>query len=813
MSGRGHTSTLAHDVANPVTAPAGRSAAVADRLRALQSSAGNAAVNRLLRSPAAPALSPAEEANVEARARQFAELPDADRQAIDQEAARRQSTRDDVIRDRNRIDSLPVEIRAIVMPADRRPDPAQYADALRLGTKLGEFTWEDWALLQRRGGTPVGGLLATENAVDAFTRERAGDRATLARIRGTERLLDLVIKFNEARKLGMTPDRYERFPHYHAMLDGLAAARFRGVWDYEKALARYYLLFQRRAKEIALTALAASEDVVNSEIARYSDPRNLAALFAELAPVRRLLEDDLKPRVGDGAGSKAPTPADNAKDEVRRLAAKYPSLADPELDVADLGADTAEAVGESLRKNGRDRLENIRDTRERIALHPDMVLQLNRVRDLARQELGAEDGTVGWRIVQGHLDEIANQERFKTEALALFAIGLGMVTFGTGTLVVLPNAGELVLSAYQAHDEWERYQAAAAAAHSSLDPEQSLNSEDPTRIWFALALINVGASARNLSKALRAAKGPIEVLERTGDAVRFRAALEQVSELTPDMRAALDRARAARDEFKDAWGAFVKELQSAAGRGNLGVDPRFVLRAIVVLGRGFARMGIREFETFLRTIKARRELLTALGVEELTVEQERQWRAAFAKGVSEYDATRPVIKVPFTKGERTVTFRDGMLLDGKPIRDRERDDVLKKLGLTHTDDGHGIGRESRTLGIEARDSAAKGKEGMISQWASDEAMLGSWQKAQAEANAGRAVATENGKWMVELPATADVGSVYVASSRLPKTAGVRKWAPFADVPVAEIAPNRVWAFFKLKKGVYEIDSIYPVFVP
>ena len=101
-------------------------------------------------------------------------------------------------------------------------------------------------------------------------------------------------------------------------------------------------------------------------------------------------------------------------------------------------------------------------------------------------------------------------------------------------------------------------------------------------------------------------------------------------------------------------------------------------------------MGIRRFEVFIETIRARKELLTVLGVTELTAEQENQWRAAFNKGVSEYDATRPVIKVPFSKGTRTVTFRDKMLLDGNPIRDGERDDVLRKLGLTHTDDGHGV---------------------------------------------------------------------------------------------------------------------------
>ena len=806
------TQTHEHGGADSTVVAPPRSAEVADRLRALQRTAGNAAVNRLLRAPAAttaPAVTPSEQANIEARARQFAALPEAERQAIDDEAARRKCTRDEVIRDRNRIDSLPAEIRAIVMPADRRPDPAQYADALRLGAKLGEFSWEDWALFQRRGGTQAGGLRAAENAVDAFTSGRAYERATLARIRGTERLLDLVIKFNEAHKLGMTPDRYERFPVYQAMLDGLAAAGFRGVADYENALARYYLLFQRRASEIALTALAASEGVVQSEIARYSDPRALATLFADLAPLRQMLDDYRNATWGSGAGSRAPTPLDAAQAERARLAARYPSLADPKVDLQDLAADTPEAVGSTLRQNGRDRLNDIDDARERIALHPDTVLQLDRVRDLTRQELGAEDGTVGWRIVQGHLDEIANRERFKNEALTLFAIGLGMLTFGTGTLVVLGSAGELALSAYQAHDEWERYQAASAAAHSSLDPEQTLSGDDPTAVWFALALMGVGLSAAGLTRSLRAAKPALEVLERTGDPGKFRAALDAAKELTPDMRAALDRARVAREEFDAALRALVK----ATGRATTGADPTPVLRAIVVLARYSARIGIRKFEVFLETMKARRELLAALHLGELTTEQQRQWKAAFAQGVSEYDATRPAIKVPFSKGERAVTFRDEMLLDGKPIGDRQRADVLKKLGLTHTDDGHGVAREGRNLALEAVDSAAKGKDGMISQWASDEAMLGSWQKAQAEANAGHVVSTDNGKWKVELPAMADVGTVYVASSRLPKTAGLRNWSPFAGLAVREIAPNRIWAIFKLRNGIFEIDSIYPTFVP
>ena len=137
-----------------------------------------------------------------------------------------------------------------------------------------------------------------------FTRERADERATLERVRGTERLYGLVVRFNEARKLGMKPEQYARFPDYAPMLAELAAAGFRDVPGYEQALARYYLLFQRRAGEIARLALANSESVVRSEIDRYGDPRRLRVLFDDLAPLRGMLDRFDHATYGDGAGSR-----------------------------------------------------------------------------------------------------------------------------------------------------------------------------------------------------------------------------------------------------------------------------------------------------------------------------------------------------------------------------------------------------------------------------------------------------------------------------------------------------------------------------
>ena len=525
--------------------------------------------------------------------------------------------------------------------------------------------------------------------------------------------------------------------------------------------------------------------------------------------MRALLIDDVKPRGGDGAGSKAPTPADEAEHVRRQLAARYPSLADPELETQDIAAGTPEALGAALRADDAARLKNIHDTRTRIANEPGAVLQFDRVRELTRQELGAEDRTVGWRVVQSHLDEIANREHFNAQAQMLFAIGFGMLTFGSGTLVVLGSAGEFAIGALQAHDEWERYQAAQAAAHSALDPDQALSSQDPSGVWFALALIAAGFSAKGLTKELTAARKAIEVLERTGDLAKFRAALDQARELTPGVRAALDRSGQAYADFKAEWWALVgRSTRNLAG----GVNVASGFKAYVLLARHLARMGVRRFDVFLETLKARKELLAVLRAGEFTAEEQKQIKAAFAQGVREYDATRPVIRVPFSKRERIVTFRDEMLLDGKPITKGDREDVMHKLGLRHTDWGHGVHQDPVVLAQQAVDSAVAGDEGMISQWASDEAMLGNLQRAQAEVLAGRGVRQANGRFEVVLPTTPDAGRVYVANSRLGglgKTVTVRSYAPFAGKAVTEIAPNRVIAAFELNDGVYEISSIYP----
>lgn len=780
------------------------------------------------------ALTESEAADAEARAAQLDALDKDDRQSITDEADRRywrkrglpaktqaveaadqelwKRTRDEVIRDRNRLETLPPEVRALVMPGDKRPSPGEYADALRLGNKLEAFTWEDWALFQRRGGTAARGVAATEKAVDAFNQARAKERKTIERIRGTEGVYDLVLRFDVARSMGMTPEQYKLFPYYKPMHARLAEAGFSSVADYHAATARYLILFESRAFEIAMLALEGSEHVVRSELARYGDKRVLDVMFADLARLRGLIDDYLDETGGAGKGSRAPIPTlDEAEAERTRLTAKYPSLADTKLDTKDLNAKTPEALGILLRNNAHDRLENIGDTRNRITDKPRRALHLDRVLNLTRQELGAADGTVGWRIVKQSLDDEANRERWKQQTLLLVSIGVGLLTFGEGTPVVLGLAGGMALGGYQAYDEWEKYQAAMAAAHTSLDPTQSLSSTDPSLVWFAFALIGMGLDAAFLGKALLAAKPAIAVLEATGDVAKFSSALAKAPELTPGLRSALTKVGEAKEDFKAVWAAFWK----TGGRALSGGDPTVIV-TIGQLAYHAARVGVRKFEVFLEALKAQRRILGNVGIdiEKLSADELKQWKQAFNRGVREFDATRTAVKVPFKKGTKTITFADEMLIDGRPVGSRVRDDVMKELDLAHTDRGHGAFRDERTLANEALQNAAKPQgAGMSGQWASDEKMFESLARAKARAAAGYATRAPNGKWIVDLEASPDVGKIFAANSHLPPGAVVRKAVPVAGLPVTEIAPNRVRALFDRVGGEYKLSSIFPIFEP
>ena len=82
-------------------------------------------------------------------------------------------------------------------------------------------------------------------------------------------------------------------------------------------------------------------------------------------------------------------------------------------------------------------------------------------------------------IVEDAMKAIAQDELLHGMAIGALAIGLGLLTFGAGTMAVIGAAGALSLSVYSASEEWDEYDKATAAAHTAFDAEKAVSSEDP----------------------------------------------------------------------------------------------------------------------------------------------------------------------------------------------------------------------------------------------------------------------------------------------------------------------------------------------
>jgi hypothetical protein len=510
-------------------------------------------------------------------------------------------------------------------------------------------------------------------------------------------------------------------------------------WDYEK-------LFRKRARELTMLALAGSEQQVQAEIRRAGDPAALTAMFNSLAKVRKLLVE-----YGEQAQMyDAYDKLDAAKAERARLAAQYPVLADPKLDIHELSAAHPGALAAVVRRVANERLDDIRKTRTRVNKDEDVVLQLDRVVELTHMELGAGPGSVGQKIVQARKAKLDNDESFRSFSLAVLAIGLGMLTFGTGSVALLAGAGSLGVGIFQAHDEWEKYLDASAAAHTAFDPAQSVSSRDPTVLRLVVALVGVGIEGAGEEQVVREPR-------RSHDPRAHRhARLSRRQDRRPQVRG-LPR------DAQGAQGVREGDRRRRAGAvAEAGVEAVLQRRGGQVRRRPAGHQGPVGQGAVQHALLRRRD---AAG-RQADVRREAQ------RG---HRATRPH---PCGPRARSRTRR---------ARHRQRG----------VDERH-------------RKSANPGMSGI---WASDEAMLKSAQTALAMRKAGLGTFNNaTGTWTVDFAELPHAGRAFVVSHRVPATAKPINLDPFPGIPVAELPVNNVRAYISAGNPP-EIVSIFPSWVP
>jgi hypothetical protein len=782
--------------------------------------------------------------DVAERAAEMAALPEAERKALNAEADRRyfervrgkrrklglgadeegnravwMQTRDEILVERERILDLPERTRQFLK--SERANPADYKAMLRIADRVKDFTDQDWALYRRRSAGATTDLALVEESVNRFVEKRQRDRSIQQRVMGTEKAYDLVkvARMYTAMDNGENTERV--LEAWRAAYEALPA-EFHTADEYAAACADYLALIEKRALELTLFTLHTTANVVTEALTRYRDTSELTALFTRQSKMRHLVQESV------AAGSRethsqqeqeqALWESSNkwaaAEEERKSQVGADPILADPELTAGSLNVASPAALGKVLVKNAEDRMVDIRKTFTRVLRDHDAIYQFDRIIAMTLEELGEGAGSIGTKLVEDRKSSIAMDRIFRALAMAALAIGLTVVTAGGGTIGLVFGSAQATLGITQAVDEYERYAEAMAATRTAFDRDKAVSGNEPSKVWVALALIGAGIDTASLASAIRAVAPAVKVLEDTGDLVKFEAMLAKATKLNASARQRMLNAGRAQQEYEDAVADLATTWRGAGAPFVLmGARGAALLLKVTKVAYHYARRGLRDFEAFLAELRVQK-FMQGIDLDNLTPQQLGQLRTAFDNGVAEWSGTSS-LRFELRGREVTLTYaEDGsLLLDGKAMSLAQRDNVFKRLGLSHTDAGHGPLRPSATIAGEAVQNARRG-EGMAGQFASDEAMLQSAARAKLRRGAGEGRMAQpdqptSSGWVVEFEAPPGTGRVYAENGSIPAGATITNRTPFPNLPVAELPVTHVRAVF----DGHELTNLFPIHIP
>ena len=551
-------------------------------------------------------------------------------------------TRDEVLREHERIEQMPAPLRDFLAPDTGEPRPADYKAALRIGEKAKGFSAGDWARYARNVYGTTSDYDVAEHAVERFAAKLADEKQIADRIRGT----DMLFRGEHAERAAHEPG----YPEEQVRL-WLPTTKFATIEEYDAACDAYLQIFRDRAVEIAFLALRTSETVVRSESARYRRPEELAALDTDLGKYRDLVHTASAisyPEQGpaserpQGTLSPEEKAAWDAVDRERSLQSVFhPALKDDDLSLADLAYGSAGDLGHRIQDLAGEHIHAIERSRARLVGDPEVVWQWSNVISAAKKEMGADNGAIHEMVVNQHLREIREDHQLKTMGMAVLAIGLGLLTFGTGTVAVVAATALLAQGVYQAVEEVKAYGDAYAAAHTAFDAAHSLSPDSPSAFWAAFALISAGLDGISLVNVLKAVAEPLSVLEATGSFSKFDASLLEISEtLPPELKAALSptakavikralKAKANLDPAAKSFGQAFRATDAFTPGGALSAKAADELAKCGYIG---SQMGMRDFAEF--AAYAQTGPLRKLNVSTLSPEQLDALKQAWANGVA-----------------------------------------------------------------------------------------------------------------------------------------------------------------------------------
>jgi hypothetical protein len=275
------------------------------------------------------------------------------------------------------------------------------------------------------------------------------------------------------------------------------------------------------------------------------------------------------------------------------------------------------------------RKKDIAETRQNLKDKPTMIYGLDTLLQTSYQAQNIQSGTIYYKIIRDHISDVHWSEAIPQIILAVIALAAGLFTGGGGTVAVLAAGTALGIGAYQAVEEFRRYEMKSAAYGAGL------TSDDPTMAWVIVAVIGAGIDAGAFALALPKLRPAIQAFNagaEAGDVGILTQKLNKLTEVEEDIRKSILRGAEAEAEARAAWKAVFKPPAALRAVIIPGAEEfgRFVYAVYLSL-----RRGIREFQLFVKT----NEALELIGdVSKLTSEELAALKTGYLKGIEEMEA-------------------------------------------------------------------------------------------------------------------------------------------------------------------------------
>ncbi|WP_405649680.1 DUF4157 domain-containing protein [Streptomyces sp. NBC_01386] len=536
----------------------------------------------------------------------------------------RAELRYELLRRRAALQALPEDVKAILFasnPKDQgKPlDPRDYARLLALADRLVLLTPQQRDEYLHRSTAPAADLGALEGSLGRFEEELAERRrldteqsSLELRLTGRERLYgryrQLVVQEALAPLGGLLLTPYgikvqeeSRAAQRKQLDEDLKAEGFAGIGEFAGLVRSYASVF--RAQSLALAEVLMDRwdhELVQQEKLLLTTPV-AAEVHQRLGPAREAFKNadllGLTPATRDSAKAKR----DEAEELVRKEAGDLTVLKQQSFDRKAFAEATPEEARRTTRAYIVDRRADVARARRLLKENPDRVFSLEALLKHAYTAQGIEKDSVFDSIVRDHARDLSLKDAETQWLAGIVAIGLGLLSGGGGFVGVVAASGAFALSAYQAFEEFRRYEE-SSALHGA-----GLLSEDPSIAWAVVALVGAGLDLAAVGTALKAVgKEGVSLgkaaatFNETRDMARLS---KEVAQADPVVQAAVKKAAEAQKKVWAAWGRILRP------GGALYSDFPFMIRAFwgptleaIWLTQLY---GVRRFQQFLRTREAR----------------------------------------------------------------------------------------------------------------------------------------------------------------------------------------------------------------